>query len=386
MKRKILIIISLTLMLFSCNYDIVEPDPIIPAITFRKTFNVSEPIFPSKIIRGHDKRYVISGWEGNPIQGFVTMLDSTGNVVPNFPIIYPAPSTVIDITKTNSGYAFIGEVFFNNVLYSALAIFSKDFTMLKTVPFGNASQATFFFDFINENSGFAISGCVNINNTWNNYFIRTNLNGDILAGPKIYQSIGNQAFTGIAPLGNNYLAVGYDDSGTNNTKIFLTFLNPNGNLLKSPVNIENSQISFPYGIVRFTGGYAVLGKYDGEYGKTENFLVLCDNNGNELNSIKHLGIYSNETNFYSSGIINTAEGGFAIVGQSAADNIVLLIFDKTGNQISPSPIEYTHSGSQNAQDVIQTEDGGYAILGITDENAKQELLILKTDETGKINN
>ena len=387
MKVKILSVLVLILLLFSCDYDVIDPDPVIPAITFRKTNPADKNLIPTKIIRGHDGKYVISGSQGDPVQGFVTMVDSIGNSVSDFPIIYPSPSLITDIVKTNSGYAFIGDIFVNNVLVSTLALYSKDFDWIKTTTFNNGVQAPLVFDVIKTSSGLAVSGNFYINSTWNRFFAKTNLNGDIIVSPKTFDLLGNQGLTAMESLdGNNYLAIGAND--LKSTNIMLTFINQNGNEFNnSPKYIENNQISFAYGMAKYSKGYAILGKYDDAFKRTECFLVLCDKNGNKLSSsLEHLGVYADGSNFYSSGIINTAEGGFALVGQSASNNIVLLIFDNNGIQLSNSPIEYAHSGIQNAQDVIQTEDGGFAIVGTTNEHGNDELLILKTDKDGKINN
>ena len=382
MIRKILLLFIALIIINGCDYDIVEPI----TIKFRNTYDIGTGFANSRIISGHDNRYVIIGYTTESTSnGFITMIDGYGESISGFPVIDPSESVYYDFVKTDEGYAIVGAINDNNI-YSFLQLTTKEGAVINNIPYSHLNSHLLLNSIIKTNNGFACSGWY-INKAINDYdrfFIRTDDNGFVTQGPKIYALANNQLNLSMKSVGSGFMLAGWHVHGyPNNTwDIMLTFVDEYGNeQSNSPVYIGSERNDYFAGMASVANGYAILGNFENISGVFEWGLIFCDNNGYELNNIpKNLGAFSNVSNFSLIKIISTKDGGLAIIGYSSSKNIYLLLLDENGNQKSNSPVIFAHSGDQIVKDFFQTEDGGFVILGSTTENGDKQILVIKTDE------
>tara|TARA_Y100001970_G_scaffold47257_1_gene59682 strand:- start:44816 stop:45901 length:1086 start_codon:yes stop_codon:yes gene_type:complete len=120
-----------------------------------------------------------------------------------------------------------------------------------------------------------------------------------------------------------------------------------------------------------TGGYGRKGRFDGN---SYTWLIKTDNKGNEEWNKKFGG------NYYDSGqgVLQTDDGGFIILGTQQIvkygySNIWLIKTDSEGN------LEWDKLFNGHGSEVIQqTRDGGFIIIGRDD----YDILLIKTDNKG----
>ncbi len=138
------------------------------------------------------------------------------------------------------------------------------------------------------------------------------------------------------------------------------------------------------------GGYAILGSttiltsvlsYNKTYlfNTTRTFLVKTDGSGKELWN----KTYGNGT-AYSSGssVVQTGDGGYAILG-SSSQKAVLVKTDASGNEAWNKT--FGQSMYDTLSSLVQTSDGGYAITGGTGNTIMEfKVLLDKVDADGKL--
>jgi hypothetical protein len=135
------------------------------------------------------------------------------------------------------------------------------------------------------------------------------------------------------------------------------------------------------------GGYAILGETSSKgAGKDYVWFLKLDNKGNLLwDKIFGVGSAYDRTN----SLIQTTDGGYAIVGEiyskgAGGTDFWLLKLDKEGNLLWDRT--YGGGGNDMAMSLIQTTDGGYAILGETSSKGAGGLdfWIIKLDKQGNL--
>ncbi|MGD8565963.1 MAG: hypothetical protein PVF96_06415 [Candidatus Bathyarchaeota archaeon] len=132
------------------------------------------------------------------------------------------------------------------------------------------------------------------------------------------------------------------------------------------------------------GGYAMLGYTDNpSLGLNDFYFVKTDASGNKLWNKTYGGV--NHDFGYS--IIQTSDGGYALCGStgsfgSGQDDIWLVKIDALGNM----EWNKTYGGTNNefCTSIIQTDDGGYAIAGVTRSfgAGAEDFWLVKTDSNG----
>jgi len=132
------------------------------------------------------------------------------------------------------------------------------------------------------------------------------------------------------------------------------------------------------------GGYAIAGTMLGDF-----WLIKTDSFGNMEWNQTYGGPESEEV--YS--LIETSDGGYAIAGTQPYHpdpdavykyaNFWLVKTDASGNMVWNETIG-TSWDAEEAKSLVETIDGGYAIVGSTSHPKKggSKLLLVKTDETG----
>lgn len=145
-------------------------------------------------------------------------------------------------------------------------------------------------------------------------------------------------------------------------------------------------------LIHTTDGGYVLGGYALSFGAgyADFWLVKTDANGEMLWN----RTYHNAWNDYGYSIIQAKDGGYAFSGETIVgldderlydSNVMFLKTDSNGN------MEWVKKfgGSENdlSNCVIQTNEGGYALVGKTltfSENGQYDLWFIKTDEFGNL--
>ncbi|MDD5089208.1 MAG: hypothetical protein PHI18_10500 [bacterium] len=129
------------------------------------------------------------------------------------------------------------------------------------------------------------------------------------------------------------------------------------------------------------GGYALAGGTESysEHGGQDAWLIKLDVNGDSLWSRTYGGAAND--NFAS--ILQTADGGFILVGYTASfgtgGNLYLVRTDADGNSLWSR--SYGSSNSDVGMAVVQTPDGGFAIGGSW-SRTNSDFWLLKTDANG----
>jgi len=137
-------------------------------------------------------------------------------------------------------------------------------------------------------------------------------------------------------------------------------------------------------IVRaFDGGYAIAGETSSfGHGNRDFWLVKTDAAGNMEWSEAYGG--TDEDEAYS--VVQTSDGGYAIVGRTlsfGAEDFWLVKTNSSGHMKWNRP--YGGGGPQIAYSVVQTSDGGYAIGGESGPNLNQrDVWLVKADASGNV--
>jgi len=132
------------------------------------------------------------------------------------------------------------------------------------------------------------------------------------------------------------------------------------------------------------GGYIIVGSTGMDVGSTGGYvwLVKTDMNGYEMWN-RTYGSAGKTHGYY---VVQTVDGGYALVGSdtSSSDNsdVWLVKTDADGNELW----NHTYGGPETdlARIVVATSDGGYAIIGITQSfgAGKMDFWLIKTNEYG----
>jgi hypothetical protein len=130
------------------------------------------------------------------------------------------------------------------------------------------------------------------------------------------------------------------------------------------------------------GNYTMAGQYAGNF-----WLAKIDTSGNLLWDQTYNGLGFS----WASGLVQTSDGGYVLIGQTnstmgqkysssiGANGVIwLLKTDAMGNEQWNKTL-----GDGTVNSVIETSDGGYALVGGTAEN-EPDYLLIKTDSIGSL--
>jgi predicted secreted protein len=134
------------------------------------------------------------------------------------------------------------------------------------------------------------------------------------------------------------------------------------------------------------GGYAITG-YTGSFGAggLDGWLVKTDAAGN----MQWNKTYGGTGDDYGIHVLQTVEGGYAIIGYTTSfgaggEDVWLVKADAAGNMQWNQT--YGGTGAEQGWSLIQTSDGGYAMAGYTSSFGAggQDFYVVKTDEAGAV--
>ena len=110
-------------------------------------------------------------------------------------------------------------------------------------------------------------------------------------------------------------------------------------------------------VTTFDGGYALAG-YTWSFEPNGFWLVKTDNNGTLQWS------HSYESSDAANGLVQTADGGFSLVGTANSPQVMVVRTNAQGQEEWNISIGQVGELLENrAHSIVQTDDGGYAVLG-----------------------
>ncbi|PWI48462.1 hypothetical protein CEE45_06935 [Candidatus Heimdallarchaeota archaeon B3_Heim] len=142
-------------------------------------------------------------------------------------------------------------------------------------------------------------------------------------------------------------------------------------------------VEYAYDVIQTVdGGFAMTGSTTtNSTGRTDGWLVKTSPQGKEEWSQQYAGTSYDKLK----GLIQTREGGYALAGEKS-DSAWIIKTDTLGNE---EWVLRLGSGSKEAQEIIQTMDGGYGVVGscvIISHNFQvhQDLCLIKLAKNGSI--
>ena len=106
--------------------------------------------------------------------------------------------------------------------------------------------------------------------------------------------------------------------------------------------------------------------------------------GLEPPQLKWIKLYPPASGQWMSSVQQTSDGGFIVLGitaiSSGKEDVYLIRTDASGDALPGWPKVYSIAQSDNARSVRQTRDGGFIVVGRTDEGA----FLIRTDASGDV--
>ena len=241
-----------------------------------------------------------------------------------------------------------------------------------------------------NDGGYLILGNTHSENNSNIWLIKTDRSGNLDWNKTFGGSSSEEQKQVLETSDGGYLILGHTDSyGAGETDIWLLKTNSNGELdWNKTVGGENYE--YPTQVLETNDGeYLILG-YTYSYGAGEADIWLLKTNSNgELDWNKTFGGSDYEE---PNQVLETSDGGYLILGDTqsygAGETGIWLLKTNSNGELDWNK---TFGGSNNydSEQVFETSDGGYLIFGhngyIFDEDFDSgNLYVIKTDNLGNI--
>ncbi len=259
--------------------------------------------------------------------------------------------------------------------FASLAIiFCQTGAVVAQQTFCTQNDASIWIDAVVQTSdgGYALGGsCVAGCGNFDFHITKTDADGNYLWGKGL--GGGNKDNMGdlIETSDGGFLMVGHTASyGTLNTLYTLYVIKTDGNAnIEWTRIVEGTEYEMADGVVETSdGGFAVVGGTT-SYGAggCDVYLVKLDANGTVLWT-KTYGTASSEGE-YGSDIIETSDGGLAIVSDcyntATSVDLYVLKLEADGDLQWSTSVSQDYSGIETAFNIVQTSDGGYVLGGRT---------------------
>lgn len=348
------------------------------------------------VIQTRDGGYAITGNSYNGANQDVLLIitDPEGNPVAGSPRRFDAGSGDFGdaIIQTQSGgYAIVGRMYPDAVLI----LTDADGNELPGSPVRFGSEGFDVAEDIIEtqSGGFAITGTLN----GDLMLILTDDAGNVQAGfPKVFDfaTNGDTGRSIIQTEDGGFAIVGTSNNGTDSEAI-LILTDENGNQLPgSPRRYDSGTgPDGSNGLVQTQQGGFAIGGYGHDGSEINAWLILTDQNGNALSGSPKSYDTKNGGNYQEGfeGIVRTSSGGFGLIGytyEGGDYDLFLLLTDGNGNALAGSPKSYAPAAGTTlrGRSIIQTLDGGFAMVGTSESSAGKDVLFIKTDAQGEVSN
>jgi len=218
---------------------------------------------------------------------------------------------------------------------------------------------------------------------WDFRWVKTDANGVVQWSHSYGTGADDRAYSAVQTADGGYALAGDVGAGFGDGDFWLIRADANGNTLWNKTygtpnyNGATSIVQTP------DGGFALSGWTDSPMGNPNAWLVKTDENG----SLQWDKIFGGPYYDGSNSMILTADGGYALAGQSRSYgeggyDFWLVKTDSSGNM----QWDRTYGGTSDdlAYSVIATSDGGYVLIGSTTSfgSGSEDFWLVKTDADG----
>src|SRR6185312_2041328 len=240
--------------------------------------------------------------------------------------------------------------------------------------------------------GYIMGGLHQVSATDFDYLaVKTNASGDTL-WTKTYGGIGDEECYAMQQTNDGgYIFAGIDSSsGLGNYNVYLVKTNATGDTLWTK-SYGGSNHDFGQAVQQTADGGYIIAGYTNSFstgGYDDVYLLKTDANGNLTWSKTYGGLYTDD----AFAVKQTADGGYIIVGITSGfgispygsiNDLYVIKTDASGGLTWSKT--YGQDGDDWAYSIIQTQDGGYAIVGHTniDSTASlSDLYLIKINSIG----
>ena len=301
------------------------------------------------------------------------------------------------VQTTDGGFAMLG--FTSHCV--AGWVCTEDFWLVKTDPAGNAEWNRTYgvptYDDLEsgrsvvqtDDGGYALAGLTGV---WSDpiyydfWLVKTDSLGN-MEWNQTYGGAGDDfAYSVVQTTDGGYaLAGGTGSYGAGNCDVWLVKADSAGNMMWNQT-YGGTGNDWAYSVVQTgDGGYALAGcTHSYGAGNRDVWLVKADSAGNMMWN----QTYGGTERDWGHSLVPTSDGGYAIAGETDSfgagnDDFWLVKTDSTGNM----EWNQTYGGIrwEKAYSVVQTSDGGYALLGVTNSfGADGDYWLVKTDSAGNM--
>jgi hypothetical protein len=333
--------------------EVKELLPILPTITWDRTYGGSEDDVAYSLIQTTDGDYVVAGRTRSKGAGYndfwIIKLNEQGNKVWD---------------KTYGG---------------------------SSTDWANSLVKT-------TDEGYAVAGFTRSKGAgdWDFWVIKLDKQGNKIWDRTYGGRFDDQAYSLIQTTDGGYAVAGYTDSkGAGGFDFWVIKLDKQGNKIWDRT-YGGSADDQAYSLIQTTdGGYAIAGGTEESKGAVFNdfWVIKLDKQGNKIWDRTYGGRFDDQA--YS--LIQTTDGGYAVAGytdsKGAGDwDFWVIKLDKRGNKIWDRT--YGGSGGDQARSLIQTTDGGYALAGYIESKGaggldfwvikidKHDFWVIKLDKQG----
>ncbi len=361
---------------------------IVQSLGWSQTYGGTGSESASSVVQTSDGGYAIAGTTYNITINqdvysdvYLVKTDASGNMLWNKIYGGTGSESASSVVQTSDGgYAIAGTT-------DSYGAGNNDFWLVKTDSAGNQLWTKTYGGTGSESAssvvqtsdgGYAIAGTTDSYGAGNNDFwlVKTDSAGNQL-WTKTYGGTGSESASSVVQTSDGgYAIAGTTYNITINqdvySDVYLVKTDASGNMLWNKI-YGGTGLQGGQGVVQTSDdGYAIVGRRS-FFGpsKYDIYLVKTDASGNMLWNKTYggfdygLGVYNYGFGF---GVVQTSDGGYAIVGSTssygAGDFVYLIKTDGSGNMLWNRI--YGGTGSESASSVVQTSDGGYAIAGTTD--------------------
>jgi predicted secreted protein len=269
----------------------------------------------------------------------------------------------------------------------------QDFWLVRTGADGNAYWAKTYGGTGDEyaiyviqsvDGGYAMSGYTNSFGAggYDAYLVKTDASGN-MQWSKTYGGNGTDYGYGVVQTSDGGYAIsGYTTSfGTGGQDFWLIKTDASGNMQWNKTYGGTGTDAAMCLIQSVDGGYALVG-YTSSFGagSSDFWLVKTDAAGN----MQWNKTYGTTTNEFAIHGMQTADGGYAMIGITMANgqDFLLVKTDSYGNL--QWNMTYGGTGAENGYALLQTSDGGYVLTGNTNSFGAggNDVWLVKTDPLG----